>query len=132
MSKTKDINGKLRKREWGDRCLRIKIHKAHACTEGKKQPTERLKVLVPCFRIALLLPLLSKRCMSNISNCKGFTYSDFERVCYGNGVVTEVTPNTCTRVFSEKRKWMAVKEVYEILDHRIPHAEVLVGVSDSD
>ncbi|RZB92130.1 uncharacterized protein LOC114368413 [Glycine soja] len=95
-------------------------------------PTERLKVLVPCFRIALLLPLLSKRCMSNISNCKGFTYSDFERVCYGNGVVTEVTPNTCTRVFSEKRKWMAVKEVYEILDHRIPHAEVLVGVSERE
>ena len=95
-------------------------------------PTERLKALVPCFRIGLLLPLLSKRCSSIISNSKGFAYSDFERVCYGNGVVTEVTPNTCTRMFSEKRKWMAVKEVYEILDHRIPHAEVLVGVSERE
>ncbi|RDY04976.1 hypothetical protein CR513_11226, partial [Mucuna pruriens] len=96
-------------------------------------PTERLKALVPCFRVGVLLASLSKRCES-INNCKGFNfaYSDFERVCYGNGVVTEVTPNTCTRVFSEKRKWLAVKEVYEILDHRIPHAEFLFGYSERD
>ncbi|ESW24360.1 hypothetical protein PHAVU_004G124000 [Phaseolus vulgaris] len=105
---------------------RTDLHEVNLTT-----PVEKLKALVPCFRIGLLLALLSKRCAS-ISNCKGFTYSDFERVCYGNGVVTEVTPTTCMRVFMEKRKWMAVKEVYEILDHRIPHAEVLVGFSERE
>nr|KYP35580.1 hypothetical protein KK1_043380 [Cajanus cajan] len=89
-------------------------------------PMERLKCLVPCFRIGVLLAMLSKHC------AKGGIYSDFERVSYGNGVVTELTPNTCTRVFWEKRKWMAVKEVYEILDHRIPHAEILVGSSEGE
>ncbi|KAK7314934.1 hypothetical protein VNO77_33466 [Canavalia gladiata] len=105
---------------------RTDLHQVNLTT-----PTDRLKALVPCFRIGSLLPLLSKRC-SSISNCKSFTYSDFERVCYGNGVVTELTPNTCTRVFSEKRKWAAVKEVYEILDHRIPHAELMFNSSEKD
>ncbi|XLR66784.1 hypothetical protein HN51_009370 [Arachis hypogaea] len=94
-------------------------------------PTERIKALVPCFRIATLLPLLSKIC----NNSKGlgiFTYSDFERFDHGNGVVTEMTPNTCTRMFSDKRKWLAAKEVYEILKHRIPHAETLVQCCEND
>ncbi|TKY45084.1 hypothetical protein E2542_SST31370 [Spatholobus suberectus] len=103
---------------------RTDLHEVNLTT-----PTERLKALVQCFRIGLLLPLLSKRCLSKGS---GFICNDFERVCYSNGVVTEVTPNTCTRVFSEKRKWLAVKEVYEILDHRIPHAEFLCGASERD
>ncbi|KAL2334551.1 hypothetical protein Fmac_015764 [Flemingia macrophylla] len=90
-------------------------------------PMERLKCLVPCFRVGVLLASLSKSCARG-----GGVYSDFERVCYGNGVVTEVTPNTCRRVFWERRKWMAVKEVYEILDHRIPHAEFMVGSSEGD
>lgn len=106
-----------------NRITRTDLHQVNLST-----PSERLKVLIPCFRIGSLLQLLSKRC-----GCNRFVYSDFERFCSGyNGVVTEMTPNTCTRVFSEKRKWAAAKEVYEILDHRIPHAEFLFGFSEKD
>ncbi|KAF1885072.1 hypothetical protein Lal_00028961 [Lupinus albus] len=93
--------------------------------------SDRLKALVPCYRIGVLLSLLSKSCTS-MSNCKAFVYSDFERVDYGNGIITEMTPNTCIRVFSDKRRWAQAKEVYEILDHRIPHAEFLFGASEND
>ncbi|KAJ7970055.1 Kinase superfamily protein [Quillaja saponaria] len=91
-------------------------------------PTERLKALVPCYRIGGLLPLLAERCVNNItpsSNYKLFTYSDFERLDLGNGSVIEMTPNTCTRFFSSRRKWAAVKEIYDFLDRRIPHAEFI-------
>ncbi|XP_027357297.1 uncharacterized protein LOC113866685 [Abrus precatorius] len=105
---------------------RTDLHEVNLTT-----PSERLKSLVPCFRMGGLLALLGKRCLS-MNNNKAFAYTDFERVCSGNGVMTELTPNTCTRVFSEKRKWAAVKEVYEILDHRIPHAEFLFNSSEKD
>lgn len=95
-------------------------------------PSERLKAMVPCYRIGVLLSMLSKHC-SNIVNNKGIIYNDFERFCSGNyGVVNEMTPNTCTRLFLDKRKWVKVKEVYEILDHRIPHAEFLFGYREKD
>ncbi|XP_061359003.1 uncharacterized protein LOC133303139 [Gastrolobium bilobum] len=105
---------------------RIDLHEINLTSSS-----DRIKALVPCFRIGALLPLLSKRCC-NLSNCKAFAYSDFERFDLGNGVITEMTPNTCKRVFIEKRKWASAKEVYEILDHRIPHAEFLFQSSEKE
>ncbi|KAF1896949.1 hypothetical protein Lal_00034650 [Lupinus albus] len=36
-------------------------------------------------------------------------------------------------VLREKnRRWAQVKEVYEILDHRVPHAEFLFGASEKE
>ncbi|XAR66186.1 Cyclin-dependent kinase [Bertholletia excelsa] len=98
-------------------------------------PVERLKGLVPCWRIAGLLPLLADRCFNNINNgnnYKLFPFSDFERIDMGNGQIMEITPNTMTRFFSSKRKWTAVKEIYDLLDHRIPHAEFIFRSSEKD
>ncbi|KAJ4829749.1 hypothetical protein Tsubulata_043744 [Turnera subulata] len=105
-------------------------------------PVDRIKALVPCYRVAGLLPLLADRCFNNTNNAaagsvsgthtKQLTFSDFERVDMGNGNVMEMTPNTVTRFFSGKRKWAAVKEVYDYLDHRIPHAECIYRCSEKD
>ncbi|KAL5746180.1 hypothetical protein ACOSP7_027326 [Xanthoceras sorbifolium] len=97
-------------------------------------PSERLKALIPCYRIAGLLPLLADRCFNNISNGGGNYkhFSDFERVDLGNGNVIEMTPTSVTRFFSSKRKWAAVKEIYDFLDHRIPHAESIYRSSEKD
>ncbi|XVF50737.1 hypothetical protein PTKIN_Ptkin04bG0127000 [Pterospermum kingtungense] len=98
-------------------------------------PSERLKALMPCWRIAGLLPLLADRCYNNINNVgsyKQFPFSDFERIDLGNGTKMEMTPNTVTRSFSSKKKWAAVKEIYDILDHRIPHAEFICRSSEKD
>ncbi|XP_041002579.1 uncharacterized protein LOC121248243 [Juglans microcarpa x Juglans regia] len=98
-------------------------------------PVERLKALVPCYRVAGLLPLLAERCFNNMKNggnYKLFAYSDFERADMGNGIILEMTPNTVTRFFSSKRKWAAVKEIYDFLDHRIPHAEFIFRSSERD
>lgn len=98
-------------------------------------PMERLKALVLCYRIAGLLPLLADRCFNNMKTggtYKLSAYSDFERVDLGNGIIIEMTPNTMTRIFSSKRKWAAVKEIYDFLDHRIPHAEIIFRSSESD
>ncbi|GFY84350.1 protein kinase superfamily protein [Actinidia rufa] len=97
-------------------------------------PGERMKALVPCWRIAGLLPLLADRCfhLANGNNYKLFPYSDFERYDTGNGNITEMTPNAVTRYFSSKRKWAAVKEIYDFLDCRIPHAEVIVRSSEKE
>lgn len=93
-------------------------------------PTERLKALIPCYRIAGLLPLLADRCFNNINNTKLF--SDFERIDLGNGNFIETSPTTVTKFFSSKRKWSSVKEIYDFLDHRIPHAESIYRASDLD
>ncbi|KAJ8771385.1 hypothetical protein K2173_026562 [Erythroxylum novogranatense] len=97
-------------------------------------PTERLKALVPCYRIAGLLPLLADRCLNVISTgiYKLLPYSDFERLDTGNGNTIEMTPNTATRFFFSKRKWVAVKEIYDILDRRIPHAEFIYQALEKD
>ncbi|KAJ7975621.1 Kinase superfamily protein [Quillaja saponaria] len=98
-------------------------------------PTERLKALVPCCRIGGLLALLAERCFNDIThsgNYKVFTYSDFERMDLCNGNVIEMTPSTCTRFFSSRRKWTAVKEIYDFLDRRIPHAEFIFRTSEKD
>lgn len=98
-------------------------------------PVERLKALIPCYRIAGLLPLLADRCFSSFNNggsYKQYPFSDFERIDLGNGNIIEMTPNTVTRFFSSKRKWAAVKEIYDFLDHRIPHAESIYQSSEKD
>ncbi|XP_044505706.1 uncharacterized protein LOC123225665 [Mangifera indica] len=97
-------------------------------------PVERLKALIPCYRIAGLLQLLADRCVNSNNGCnyKQYPYSDFERIDMGDGNVIEVTPNTVTRFFSSKRKWAAVKETYDFLDHRIPHAESMYRSSEKD
>lgn len=90
-------------------------------------PSERLKALVPCYRIGGILSLLAERChkLSNIS-------SDFERIEMGNGIVMEMTPNLVSKVFSCRRKWTAAKEIYDFLDERIPHSESICGSSEKD
>lgn len=108
-----------------DRIIRTDLY-----TLDLSSPAERLKALVPCYRIAGLLPLLADRCFNNIKS--GGNYSDFERIDMGNGNVIEMTPNTVTRIFSSKRKWGAVKEIYDYLDHRIPHAEFVFRSSERD
>ncbi|XP_052187499.1 uncharacterized protein LOC127798165 isoform X2 [Diospyros lotus] len=98
-------------------------------------PQERLKALIPCWRIAGLLPLLADRCYNYVSNSntyKVFPYSDFERIDLGKGNAIEMTPITVTRIFSSRRKWVAVKEIYDFLDLRIPHAEFIVRSSEKD
>ncbi|KAK8537090.1 hypothetical protein V6N13_042038 [Hibiscus sabdariffa] len=99
-------------------------------------PSERLKALVPCWRIAGLLPLLADRCLNilhNVGSYKQFLFSDFERIDLGSGNIMEMTPNTVVRSFSSKKKWAAVKEIYDqILDHRIPHAEFICRASEND
>ncbi|XP_054781739.1 uncharacterized protein LOC129288919 [Prosopis cineraria] len=111
-----------------------RITRTDLYTLDLSSPAERIKALVPCYRIGTLLPLLAERCfhINNGGNYKLFTYSDFERVDLGNGNVMEMTPNTCTRIFQSKRKWAAVKEIYEILDHRIPHAEFIFRSCEKD
>ncbi|XP_075106988.1 uncharacterized protein LOC107781956 [Nicotiana tabacum] len=114
-----------------DRIIRTDLYTVDLST-----PVERLKALVPCWRIAGLLPLLADRCFhymsSNGSNLKHLPYTDFERIDLGNGNIVEMTPNTVVRYFSSKRKWVAVKEIYDFLDHRIPHAEFVVRASEKD
>ncbi|KAM6556021.1 hypothetical protein CsatB_003040 [Cannabis sativa] len=102
-------------------------------------PSDRLKALIPCYRIASLLPLLADRCFHSVNNMinvvassKMIPYSDFERLDTGNGNVTEITPNTVTRFYPNKRKWAAVKEIYDFLDHRIPHAEFIHRSSEKN
>ncbi|KDP22357.1 hypothetical protein JCGZ_26188 [Jatropha curcas] len=97
-------------------------------------PAERLKALVPCYRIAGLLPLLAERCFNCINNgvFKQLTFSDFERVDLGNGNVIEMTPSTVTRFFTNRRKFAAVKEIYDCLDQRIPHAEFIFRSLEKD
>ncbi|KAH0688504.1 hypothetical protein KY289_017067 [Solanum tuberosum] len=114
-----------------DRIIRTDLYTVDLST-----PVERLKALVPCWRIAGLLPLLADKCFhyvsSNGSNFKHLPYTDFERTDFGNGNFMEMTPNTVVRYFSSKRKWLGIKEIYDFLDHRIPHAEFVVRASEKD
>lgn len=89
-------------------------------------PSERIKALVPCYRLASLLPLLADHCTT-----RPLCYSDFQRIDHGD-FVTEVTPHTATKFYSSKRKWSGVKEIYDFLDQRVPHAEHLDRVSEKD
>ncbi|PON88061.1 Protein kinase-like domain containing protein [Trema orientale] len=116
-----------------DRIIRTDLQ-----TLDLSSPSDRLKALVPCYRVASLLPLLADRCFNSVNNIinvgssKMFPYSDFERLDMGNGNVTEITPNTVTRFYPNRRKWGAVKEIYDFLDHRIPHAEFIHHSSEKD
>ncbi|CAI9762381.1 unnamed protein product [Fraxinus pennsylvanica] len=113
-----------------DRVIRTDLYTIDLST-----PVERTKALVPCWRIAGLLPLLADRCYNFITNGNSYKmvpYSDFERIDLGDGNIMELTPNTVNRLFSSKRKWAAVKEIYDFLDHRIPHAEFIIRSSEKD
>ncbi|KAL5570162.1 hypothetical protein UlMin_026737 [Ulmus minor] len=115
-----------------DRIIRTDLQ-----TLDLSSPSERLKALVPCYRIASLLPLLADRCLNSSKNNTGshkfmVPYSDFERIQMGNGNMIEMTPNTVTRYFNNTRKWTTVKEIYDFLDHRIPHSEYIHTSSEKD
>lgn len=110
-----------------DRLIRTDLHTIDLSTPG-----DRIKALVPCWRIAGLLSLLADRCANVQQINKAFPYSDFERIDLGNGNIIELTPNYMTRVFSSKRKWVTVKEIYDFLDHRIPHSEYICQSSERD
>jgi hypothetical protein len=43
-----------------------------------------------------------------------------------------MTPNTVTRFFTNRRKFAAVKEIYDYLDQRIPHAEFIFRSLEKD
>ncbi|XP_076943169.1 crinkler effector protein 8-like, partial [Bidens hawaiensis] len=111
-----------------DTLIRTDLHTVDLSTPG-----DRIKALVPCWRIAGLLSLLGNRC-ANIQHInKSFPYSDFERIDTGNdNNIIELTPNYMTRVFPTKGKWITVKEIYDFLDHRIPHAEYICQSSEQD
>ncbi|KAJ0694240.1 putative non-specific serine/threonine protein kinase [Helianthus annuus] len=109
-----------------DRLIRTDLHTVDLSTPG-----DRIKAMVPCWRIAGLLSLLADRCANVQQINKAFIYSDFERIDTGNSII-EFTPNYMTRVFSSKRKWVNVKEIYDFLDHRIPHSEYICLSSERD
>ncbi|CAI9771871.1 unnamed protein product [Fraxinus pennsylvanica] len=111
-----------------DRVIRTDLYTVDLST-----PAERIKALVPCWRIAGLLSWLADRCYNFITNGNSYKvvpYSDFEIIDLGDGNIAEMTPNTVNRLFSSKRKWAAVKEIYDFLDHRIPHAEFIIRSSE--
>ncbi|KAI3808194.1 hypothetical protein L1987_24141 [Smallanthus sonchifolius] len=110
-----------------DRLIRTDLHTVDLSTPG-----DRIKALVPCWRIAGLLSRLADRCANVNQINKAFIYSDFERIDTGNNSVIEFTPNYMTRVFSSKKKWVTVKEIYDFLDHRIPHSEYICMSSERD
>ncbi|XP_022888334.1 uncharacterized protein LOC111403909 [Olea europaea var. sylvestris] len=113
-----------------DRVIRTDLYTVDLST-----PVERTKALVPCWRIAGLLPLLADRCYNFFTNGNSYKivpYSDFERIDLGDGNIMELTPNTVNRLFSSKRRWAAAKEIYDFLDHRIPHAEFIIRSSEKD
>ncbi|KAF9614871.1 hypothetical protein IFM89_020968 [Coptis chinensis] len=103
-----------------DRVVRTDLYSVDLST-----PTERLKALVPCWRIASILPLLAERLSTNNKNNNLAPYSDFEVLDFGGGNKMEYTPNLRKRIFSSRRKWTAVKEIYDFLDDRIPHVDYI-------
>ncbi|KAL5727807.1 hypothetical protein ACHQM5_000956 [Ranunculus cassubicifolius] len=109
-----------------DRVVRTDLYSIDLST-----PSERLKALVPCWRIASLLPLLAEH-LSNYNRInKLVPYSDFEMLDLGGGNKVEFTPNTTKRFFASRRKWSAVKEIYDFLD-RIPHVEYIFEESEKE
>ncbi|CAN6481008.1 unnamed protein product [Victoria cruziana] len=92
-------------------------------------PSDRMKALVPCWRISNLLPLLVDHCSKHAAaGC----FSDYQRLERGRGKVVEIMPTIVKRLFPNRRRWSAVKEIYDFLDHRVPHAEYLCGASESE
>ncbi|PIA49791.1 hypothetical protein AQUCO_01300493v1 [Aquilegia coerulea] len=110
-----------------DRVVRTDLYTVDLST-----PTGRLKALVPCWRIAGLLPLLAERLSNYNKNNNLVPYSDFEVLDLGGGNRIEFTPNVTTRIFSSKRKWTAIKEIYDFLDDRIPHVENIFEASEKE
>ncbi|XP_056694269.1 uncharacterized protein [Spinacia oleracea] len=94
-------------------------------------PSERVKLLVPCWRIGILLASLAEKCMNNHRH-RG-SCSDYERIDFGDGNVVEMTAFTVTRYYPCKRSWQSAKEIYSVLDHRVvPHAEHMVSYDEDE
>ncbi|KAI3931209.1 hypothetical protein MKW92_036486 [Papaver armeniacum] len=110
-----------------DRVIRTDLYSVDLST-----PADRLKSLIPCWRIAGLLTLLAERCFNSDNISRGLPYSDFEQQDIGGGNLIEMTPNTVKRLFSSRRKFTAVKEIYDFLNRRIPHAEYIFMSSEKD
>ncbi|MCL7045770.1 hypothetical protein MKW94_011607 [Papaver nudicaule] len=110
-----------------DRVIRTDLYSVDLST-----PADRLKSLIPCWRIAGLLTLLAERCFNSDSISRGLPYSDFEQQDIGGGNLIEMTPHTVKRSFSSRRKFTAVKEIYDFLNRRIPHAEYIFMSSEKD
>uniref|UniRef100_A0A7N0VAH4 Protein kinase domain-containing protein n=1 Tax=Kalanchoe fedtschenkoi TaxID=63787 RepID=A0A7N0VAH4_KALFE len=96
---------------------------------------DRLRALIPCWRIATLLPLLADKCLNYATATSveaGLPlFSDFERIELGMGDAIERTPNYETRYFSSERRWASVKEIYGFLETRIPHSEYMAESSET-
>ncbi|XP_021730187.1 uncharacterized protein LOC110697151 [Chenopodium quinoa] len=90
-------------------------------------PSERVKLLVPCWRIGILLASLAERCTKN--GCQ----SDYERHDQGDGNIIEMTTTTTTRFYPSKRRWQTTKEIYSVLDQRVvPHAEHMISYDEEE
>ncbi|XP_019107973.2 uncharacterized protein LOC104906574 [Beta vulgaris subsp. vulgaris] len=90
-------------------------------------PSERIKLLVPCWRIGILLASLAEKCIKN--HCQ----SDYERQDLGDGNIIEMTTKTTTRFYLNKRRWQTTKEIYSVLDQRVvPHVEHLISYNEDE
>ncbi|KMT04842.1 hypothetical protein BVRB_7g170120 [Beta vulgaris subsp. vulgaris] len=90
-------------------------------------PSERIKLLVPCWRIGILLATLAEKCVKN--GC----HSDYERQDLGVGNINEMTPKTTTRFYPNKQRWQTTKEIYSVLHQRVvPHVEQLISYDEDE
>ncbi|KAL2920566.1 Mitosis inducer protein kinase cdr1 [Bienertia sinuspersici] len=102
-----------------------KITRTDLYTLDLSNPCDRVKLLVPCWRIGILLASLVKKC----DNCK----SDYQREDLGEGYIIEMTPNTTTKYYPNKRRWQTTKEIYMVLDQRVvPHSERMVSYNEEE
>ncbi|MCO5593195.1 hypothetical protein L7F22_047202 [Adiantum nelumboides] len=97
------------------------------CTDlvsiGLSNPRERLSAMTPCWHVAQLLPLLADAC----ARMRSSVYSDYSRVQSSSCKVVEVMVSHVRKVYPSRRRWTAVKRMYEVLaEQRIPFAERLV------
>ncbi|CAO2821074.1 unnamed protein product [Amaranthus hypochondriacus] len=90
-------------------------------------PSERVKLLIPCWKIGIILASLAEKCIKN--NCQ----SDYERQDLGEGNIIEMTTNMTTRYYPNTRRWQTTKEIYTVLDQRvIPNVEHMISYEEEE